>query len=39
MQIYLLRENPQRSPMEFAKGMNLNINGFMIEIKENNARH
>ena len=38
MQVYLLRENPQRDAHEYAKGFNLNFNGFMLEIKENNAR-
>ena len=38
MQIYLLRENPQRSAHEFAKGFNLNFNGLMIEIKENSVK-
>jgi len=38
MQIYLLRDNPQRSAHEFAKAFNLGFSGLMIEIKENNSR-
>lgn len=38
MQIYFLRDNPQRSAHEFARAFNLNYNGFMIEIKENISR-
>ena len=38
MQIYFLRDNPQRTAHEFAKSFNLGFNGFMIEIKENNSR-
>ena len=38
MQIYFLQDAPDKSSHEYAKGLNLNFNGLMIEIKENVVR-
>ncbi len=38
MQIYFLRDNPQRSAQDFAKGFNMGFSGLMIDIKENHSR-
>jgi len=39
MQIYFLRDNPQREPKEFARAFNLlGFSGLMIEVKENHSR-
>jgi hypothetical protein len=38
MQFYFLRDNPQRSPHEFAKGFNMGFSGLMIQILENQSR-
>lgn len=35
LQLFLLRDNPQRSASEFAKGLSFLFSGFMIGIKEN----
>lgn len=39
MQIYFLRDNPQREPKEFARAFNLlGFSGLLIEVKENHSR-